>query len=615
MMKRTTFGYNIILLFLATLAIGCNNPKTSITEKIPPQDSWKAAQTYYLSNIDSALQKIEDLDKIGAQHPNSKTLFTELRTYFKKAEPYASYLSPEVGHKVNGPALPVFLEDNSRVMPPVGLQKIEEGIYDGETTVANFKQEIKVTKGLMHVLRKNIEKREVTPQRFFIATHQQLLRIIAFSITGFDTPVSNLGLQEAATSLQSLQTVYHTTLQNTVNKKNKTLSNSFEENLIKAINYLNQHTDFNTFDRFTFIRDYMNPITSNWVEIRKTSGLWEGTQDKPFNFDAPTFFETNSFNVNHFLHTNNRFPSPEQIALGEKLFFDKNLSGNGTMSCVTCHLPNLAYTDGKALGLDNKGKLLERNTPTLINSVYQKSFFWDGRSRTLEDQIASVFTNKKEFNSKVHQFSTEILKDSTYIKLFKKAYGQIPERNTDVVKAISAYIGTLTAFNSKFDRNIRAEEDTYTEQEKLGFNLFAGKALCATCHFIPLTNGTVPPFYEESEREVIGVPKTAANKQLDEDTGYYWLTLNEVPIHKGMFKTPTVRNAEVTGPYMHNGAYQTLEQVIDFYNKGGGAGLGFDVPHQTLPFDNLDLTDEEQQALVAFMKTLTDTTIVKKEDY
>jgi len=131
-----------------------------------------------------------------------------------------------------------------------------------------------------------------------------------------------------------------------------------------------------------------------------------------------------------------------------------------------------------------------------------------------------------------------------------------------------------------------------------------GKALCATCHFMPLTNGTVPPFFTETEKEVIGVPETKANKKLDNDLGFYWKFKED--LHKGMFKTPTVRNAAVTAPYMHNGVYSTLEEVIDFYVQGGGGGMGFDLPHQTLPFDILELTEQDKKDLVAFIKTLTD---------
>ena len=220
-------------------------------------------------------------------------------------------------------------------------------------------------------------------------------------------------------------------------------------------------------------------------------------------------------------------------------------------------------------------------------------------------QISGVFTNKEEFNTSVHEFSGDITKDSSYVEAFEKAFGSKAKwTNAETIKALSAYISTLNGFSSKFDKNMRGQENTFTPQEKLGMNLFMGKALCATCHFMPLTNGTVPPFFSETEKEVIGVPKTAANKKLDDDTGFYFMY--EEPIQKGMFKTPTVRNVAITAPYMHNGVYENLEQVVDFYNQGGGAGLGFDLPHQTLPFDNLKLTKEEEQALVAFMKTLTD---------
>ncbi|GLB48203.1 cytochrome c peroxidase [Neptunitalea lumnitzerae] len=603
MKTKSTLLFALIAL---TLITGCKK-QTPEYETTVAKTGWENAHAYYLQNLDSAMVKLNALKAVGAAHQNSKQLFTEARLYFKKAEPFASYLNPEVGHQANGPALPVFKDDNNRVMAPIGLQKIEEGVYEGETAPDVFTTEVEMTIGLLNVLRKNIVKRELTPKRFFVATHQQLLRIISFSITGFDTPVSNIGLHEAEVSLLSLQQLYGETLAPVITEKDNALHNSFNNNIKKAVAYLQNHTNFAGFDRYTFIRDYMNPITRNWVAIRKTSNLWEGSLAYPFNFDAPTFFENNSFNTAYFLPPNNSKPTNQQIALGKKLFYDENLSSTKNMSCITCHDPEKAYTDGRAISQGNKGQKLQRNAPTLINSIFQKSYFLDGRSETIADQITSVFNNKDEFDTDVHQFSDAILEDTTYIKMFENAYGKIPSRNTVVIKALSAYMSTLNGFNAKFDRNIRGEENTFTPEEQLGFNLFAGKALCATCHFIPLTNGTVPPFFNNSEKEVIGVPETADNTELDDDTGFYWYY--KVDLHKGMFKTPTVRNAAQTAPYMHNGVYTTLEQVVDFYNKGGGGGLGFDLPYQTLPFDNLELTETEQKALVAFMKTLTDTNV------
>ena len=595
--------------FLFLLAALCTIFLFSCKKKVVEERvvSWDYAHNYYLENIRKAMTYLEELSEAGVESPNAKELFAKARTSFKKAEPYASYLNPPVGHRVNGPALPVFKEDNEKVLRPIGLQKIEESIYEGGTDPEIFRTEISITIGLLENLRKNMVKRPLNPQRFFIATHQQLLRIISLGISGFDTPVSYLGIEESKISLGSLVELYQNTFQWLIIEHNPDLDNNFRSQIQAAMDFIDGHKDFETFDRYTFIRDHLNPITRSWVEIRKNSALWDGTSSMPFNFEAQTFFDRDAFNRFYFMPGSAQNPSLAQIELGEKLFFDKNLSSNRSMACATCHVPDMAYADGLAANQDKFGNPLMRNTPTLINSVYQQSFFWDGRSETLLDQISSVFTNKLEFDSRIHEFSDNILQDSTYISLFKEAYGRVPTKNTDVVHAIGSYIATLNAFDSKFDRNIRAEETTFTDSEKRGFNLYMGKALCATCHFIPLTNGTVPPFFKETEKEVIGVPDTSDNLTLDDDYGFYWRFGS--PLHKGMFKTPTVRNASVTAPYMHNGVYATLEEVMEFYNKGGGGGMGFDLEYQTLPFDALELTETEQQDIINFMNTLTDTEI------
>ncbi len=603
--------YTILLVLFVTFYASCKkNPQsTDAVFESAQEINWKPVQDYYLTHIESAMAKLEELDSLPMTGEATERVFASIRESFKKAEPYASYLNPEIGHRANGPALPIVTDDSQRILLPIGLQKLEESIYDGEETETRYRQEVSIMKGLLKNLRNGIAKRELNPQRFFIATHQQLMRIISLSIAGFDTPVSQLGLQETAISLNGLMSVYELSIQEIIQERNPDLDISFSEKVKAAMQFVVANLDFETFDRFTFIRDHMNPITRDWVAIRKESGLWEGVKNKPFNFDAPTFFEEDSFNMQFFTPPINRNPSDEQIALGKKLFFDSHLSENGTMSCATCHNPKKAWADGLVVNLDKDRKPLQRNTPTLINVGFQRLFFWDGRAPNLLDQITSVFTNEDEFDSTVHQFSTDILADTTYISLFEEAYGGISERNTQIISAISSYISTLNGLNSKFDRNIRGEEDSFTAEEKLGFNLYMGKALCATCHFIPLTNGTVPPFFSEHEKEVIGVPETAQNLGLDDDLGFYWRHNESLEVHRGMFKTPTVRNAELTAPYMHNGVYGSLEEVVNFYNLGGGGGLGFDLPYQTLPFDNLQLTIEEEMALVAFMRTLTDNEI------
>ena len=165
--------------------------------------------------------------------------------------------------------------------------------------------------------------------------------------------------------------------------------------------------------------------------------------------------------------------------------------------------------------------------------------------------------------------------------------------------------------NSKFDNYMRGDLTAMNEQEVLGFNLFMGKAKCGTCHFVPLFSGAVPPLFDKMESEVLGVPATTdtINAQIDADSGKYHLYKMPHQLHS--FKTPGLRNVELTAPYMHNGVYKTLEEVIRFYDRGGGAGLRLEVQNQTLPPDKLLLTNEEQNALVSFLKALTDTALVR----
>ncbi|MEP0211973.1 MAG: cytochrome c peroxidase [Cellulophaga sp.] len=599
----------IAVLFL--LISSCKQ-KQSYTKTTTPEDvNWQPAQEYYLEQMTLATNLIDSLNTLKIDDSIAKPLFFKLRLAFKKAEPYAGVLNSSVTHKANGPALPIYNDDSGRIVAPIGLQKIEESLFTEEGNQKDFLRELYYQKGFLNNLKENIKKRELTPKRFFIGTHQQLMRIVSLALAGFDTPVTGQSITETAVSLKSLHKVYQLSLQDLIISNNEQLDRDFSKNIQRAVKYINKNTDFALFDRYTFIRDYLNPITRNWVEIRKTSELWDGkTNAYPFNFDAPTFFEEDSFNTNYFLDVNDRNPSEEKIALGKKLFFDKNLSNNQTMSCATCHLPSKGYADGLSLGNDNNKALLQRNTPTLLNSIYQKAFFWDGRANTIDDQISAVFKNDKEFNTDVHRFSGNILKDTTYSKLFKNVFGVVPNSNRETVRAISVYVSTLIGFNSRFDKDMRGETSNFTTQEKNGFNLFMGKALCATCHFVPLTNGTVPPFYKETEKEVIGVPKTSKNKALDNDRGFYWVF--EEDIHDKMFKTPTIRNITLTAPYMHNGIYNTLEEVVNFYNLGGGAGLGFSLEHQTLPFDELNLLESEQKDLIAFMHTLTDNSVAEK---
>jgi cytochrome c peroxidase len=172
--------------------------------------------------------------------------------------------------------------------------------------------------------------------------------------------------------------------------------------------------------------------------------------------------------------------------------------------------------------------------------------------------------------------------------------------------ALAAFLRTLVYLNSAFDRYLQGDTLALTKQQQDGFNLFMGKAQCGTCHFAPLFNGLTPPLFQLTEFEVLGtsLSDTLEHPRSDPDQGRFGVF--PISFYKQAFKTPTVRNAAVTAPYMHNGSFSSLEKVVDFYDKGGGIGLGLPVENQTLSAAPLHLTAEEKKAVISFMEALTD---------
>jgi cytochrome c peroxidase len=195
-----------------------------------------------------------------------------------------------------------------------------------------------------------------------------------------------------------------------------------------------------------------------------------------------------------------------------------------------------------------------------------------------------------------------------YAARFRRAYPTQEKKilPRHVLMALASYIRSLTPFNSRFDRYMRGDDTQLSTSQVRGFNLFMGKAKCGTCHFMPVFNGTAGPGFTTTEAEVLGVAADPGRQplQLDPEPGRYFQSKIRELRHS--FKTPTLRNIAKTAPYMHNGAYQTLAEVIDFYDQGGGAGLGLDVDNQTLASEPLHLSKEEKKAIIAFLRALSD---------
>jgi cytochrome c peroxidase len=244
-----------------------------------------------------------------------------------------------------------------------------------------------------------------------------------------------------------------------------------------------------------------------------------------------------------------------------------------------------------------------------LYAKYQHSQFWDGRAKTLEEQIAAVMKDPTEMNGTIETVLDKLNSDKTYRKSFQKAFSKNKKdkiKADELYQAIASYVGTLNPYNAAFDQYIQGNTRALTDDQIAGFNLFMGKAQCATCHFAPLFNGLIPPFYTLTEYEVLGTTKTdhLTRPENDNDEGRF----NFLPTkyYKSAFKTPTVRNTAKTAPYMHNGAFQSLDTLMEFYNQGGGAGLGLTFPSQTLSAAKLNLTEKEKKDIIAFLNALTD---------
>jgi cytochrome c peroxidase len=584
---------NFCFLFILIFLFSCSETKPK-----PDQvnDLFKNDIVFLIKDV----SQLEHLIQSDATVTQIQTQFLKAHQSYKQVEMISEYYFPVVSKSINGPALDEFEENDGKTLSPEGFQVIEEflfPVYDVKTK-AELLKEIGILSANLKRLDKVSQTNQLTDSYVFDAMRLQVFRIITLGITGFDSPIAQNSIPETLASLENIEKYYKIYAENSDDATFGLVLKTIE----KGKEYIKKNNDFNTFDRATFILRIANPLSKN---IRKTQIALEIPiikETRGLKATAQTLFDANAFDTEAFSAFPDYKTTPPKIELGKLLFNDPILSGNNSRSCASCHHADKAFTDGleKAVSLDGKS-LVKRNTPTLSNSAFQRVFFSDSRVNYLEDQAVAVITNESEMHGSLEVSVLALKKKPNYVAQFKKAF---PERAVDefaIKNALASYIRSLSDYDSKFDEYMRGNEK-FTQDEKAGFNLFAGKAKCASCHFIPLTNGTVPPSFDKSESEVLGVPDKS--KQLDSDLGKFELTKAE--IHRHSFKTPTIRNIALTAPYMHNGVFKTLEEVVDFYNEGGGKGLGFKMPNQTLPEDKLNLTILEKKQLIAFMKTLTD---------
>jgi cytochrome c peroxidase len=577
-----------------------------------PGTTREKIKQYYYTQFKNLAGKLVLLKAGAEQGKKEKILqynFLQARLAYKHIEGLLEYYQEGDAAKFNGLAIPFIEEEDPQAyQEPQGFQVIESFIYPHYDTTKKtillqyIDKLLNITNGLANntIL--------FNPDEYVLdAVTEELYRIISLGITGFDSPIAKMSIPETDAAIESVQAVLQA-YQEELASKNISGYNSTVKLLEDARLFARRHNSFDHFNRMEFITRFMNPVCSWLSNAKEKMGYKENPSRYTLIKKSGTLFDEKSLRLNTYLGDDTT--TDARIALGKKLFYEPLLSINGNRSCAGCHHPGKAFTDGltTAVQLDEH-TALPRNTPTLWNAALQRNLFYDSRQAFLDRLITEVLSNEKEMNSSTEKAIEKIIHQHGYALLYNQAYpfADTVMAGKKIVSAIAMYLRTLVSYNCRFDKYIRGEKDKMTATEIKGFNLFMGKAKCGTCHYAPLFNGSKPPTYYYQESEVLGVPATTdtVHPILDSDPGRIHTLKFDFFNHA--FKTPTLRNIALTAPYMHNGVYKTLEEVINFYDKGGGLGLGLTVPNQTLPADKLQLSKTEKKQLKAFLLTLTDT--------
>jgi cytochrome c peroxidase len=316
-----------------------------------------------------------------------------------------------------------------------------------------------------------------------------------------------------------------------------------------------------------------------------------------------------------------------RVALGRRLYFEPRLSRDGTVACATCHDVSRGFTDRRGTSEGVGDKLGRRNAPTTMNAFLFSSQFWDGRAATLEEQAKLPITNPIEMGQPDGKAVTNVLAaDPDYPRMFQAAYGRAPTFD-DVGRALAAFERTLVFLDSPFDHFLGGDAKALSEDARAGWALFNGKARCAACHQISSSSpiGTDNRFHnigvaaKNKDFEKLALSALAALEKNDSkesidklaletdlsELGRFVVTRNRADV--GAFKTEQIRNVGLTAPYMHDGSMRTLWDVVDHYNKGGEANAYLDGG-----IEPLDLSNKEEDQLVAFLFSLTDVRFAKE---
>jgi cytochrome c peroxidase len=581
------------------------------------------SQTYSekLSKLEKHCSEVSSsIPKQLTQEKNDSLIYIihQLRNELKALDFWLRYLDPLAYKKINGP-LPVEWETEAfeKYEKPyrregAGLTLAElyltEPGFSGDS-VRNLL--VSAQHALNYFQRDSVLEVLNKPEHFFFCNRLFLLNLAAIYTTGFECPDKDRIIPELRQMLNAVDLIYNSFEASFEDKK---LSSTYHALFTEMRQFINEQPEQSEkFDHFTFVSNYVNPLfTLNQEHIRNYKIKSRSLVDYSLNDQSLSIFSKDLYLAQNTKGIFARISDPliqEQIrALGKKLFYDPLLSGNNQRSCASCHKPENFFTDTTCqqnLQFDGITRL-PRNTATLLNASNQHLLMVDGKHATLQEQAVAVITNSLEMHCQEKDLLKKIMSCKEYKKAFNDLLPYTPAENAITIRhiasALTMYYGSFSYYPADFELQITRQKKN-EEAVANGYNLFMSKAQCGTCHFPPQFNGVKPP-YVSSEFEVIGVPSSTLFTKVNADEGRYGQ--NPAPETRHAFRTSGLKNIARTSPYMHNGIFKTLEEVVDFYDAGGGAGRGLQIPNQTLSADSLHLSPKEKKELISFMNALTE---------
>lgn len=615
--KKTYFITLVIVAFVTVSIVSFHEPgkQQSVEYKNLYQKTLLACRQNGRALVE-AIQQEDISGETGKKKILNKIAATRLG--LKAADFWLRYLEPTAYLRMNG-QLPVEWETEvfEKFEKPykregAGLSLAEMYLEDKQVEKDSLSALVSRYTGTIDVyLADSITTQLNSHHHFYLANRLFLLNLAAIYTTGFECPDTKNIIPELRHMMQAVAYIYDVFDKGFPGYR---IPDAYHSLYRKALLFVNsQPENPDEFDHYAFTRDYINPLFGlNQRAIREYAVVSSSFNDYSLDDNCNSIFDKSLYRGQNekgiFLPVDDVNTLNEIRQVGKLLFYDPILSGNNKRSCASCHKSGEYFTDTASTTspqFDNS-QFLTRNTPTLINSLYNHLLMLDGKHTSLLEQARTVVTNPIEMNGNHTDIVKKVMSCESYEKAFRKFVKLTPNARKmgidHIVSAVILYYSSFSMYRSPFDDAMDKRIDIDTEARK-GFNLFMSKGKCGTCHFVPQFNGVKPP-YISSEFEVAGTPADTLFTRLSPDSGRFLINPEPEMLHA--FRTGTLRNAEHTGPYMHNGVFKTLDEVIRFYDTGGASGNGLMVINQTVPADSLKLSSREKEQLIAFIRSLNE---------